>query len=186
MASSGNDKLKSPLPSSCRATILVAYCKENRVIGVNNSLPWPQLKDDLPRFKTMTTDQCVIMGRKTWESLPVNKDGSCWLLRRENFVISRNLQLHEYHNQRDSPLRFFDCLEDAVAHCQWLGKQVYIIGGEQIYKEAFKLDLVDEIIASEVYCDYKGDAHFPKLTKSWKRKLLSGHDEYDLVLYLKS
>ncbi len=166
-----------------QVSILVAYCQKNRVIGNNNSLPWERLEGDLPRFKALTSSQIVIMGRKTWESIPVTSDGKCWLPNRENIVISRNINLHEYHNHRSAPLRFFDCLEDALSHCQWISKQIYIIGGEQLYKQVLEIDIADKIIASEVYQDYPGDAFFPELNNSWNRILLSSHRDYDLVSY---
>ena len=87
--------------------IIVAYCR-NRGIGYKNTLPW-NLPNDLKRFQQLTTNQSIIMGRKTWESLPIKP-----LNRRNNIVVSSTMRKH---------MIFHDCyvernLKDAINYAK--------------------------------------------------------------------
>lgn len=157
--------------------ILVAYTKDNRVIGLGNTLPWPKLKGDLPRFKTMTTDQVVIMGRKTWESLP-----NQILPNRINYVVSRD---PDKYDPGLTNLFFCKTVEKAIecAKNHHPSKEIFIIGGEQIYRHALENQLVEEIIASEVEAHYEGDAFFPELPKDWRFVEETPCEGYNLVHY---
>lgn len=157
--------------------ILVAYTKDNRVIGIDNILPWPRLKGDLPRFKKLTTDQVVIMGRKTWESLPDQI-----LPFRINYVISRE---PDKYDPGLTNLFWCKTVEKAIecAKAHFPPKEIYIIGGEQIYRHSLANQLVDEIIASEVTAHYEGDAFFPELPEGWRFVEETPCEGYNLVHY---
>ncbi|AIL32464.1 dihydrofolate reductase [Basilea psittacipulmonis] len=131
---------------------IVAYAK-NRVIGVNNQLPW-QLKADLQFFKQTTMGCPIIMGRKTWDSLGRPLPG------RRNIVISRN------PNWQADSAEHASSLAEALTMTQDC-PQVFIIGGEQIFKQA--LDVADTIYATEIDLTPDGDAFFPPLSDEWKK-----------------
>jgi dihydrofolate reductase len=132
-------------------SIIVARSKSG-VIGINNQLPW-HLPADLKHFKALTSGYPIVMGRKTWDSIGRP------LPNRRNIVISRqnNLEL--------SGAECFSSLESALAACED-AKEVYIIGGAQIYEQA--LTLVDQLIITEVDIEVDGDAFFPKIDARWK------------------
>lgn len=135
---------------------LIAACDVNQVIGVNGRIPW-HIPEDLKRFKQLTMGHAVIMGRRTWESL-----GRKELPGRLNIVVSS--KLHDVYT--------FNCLNNALVHADYLSQcsQAFIIGGEELYKEA--LPLADRVYLTTVYQSTEigeGDtvAKFPKRDMTW-------------------
>ncbi|MCM8534953.1 MAG: dihydrofolate reductase [Lentisphaeraceae bacterium] len=128
------------------ATIIAAMDR-NRLIGVDNALPW-RLSADLQNFKRLTTGNAIIMGRKTWDSLGKWKP----LPNRHNIVITRNKDFS------DEGCTVVNSLEEAIAKAG--DDTAFIIGGGQIYTLA--LELADEMILTEVETEATGDAWFPE------------------------
>lgn len=123
------------MPTQPSVNIIVAM-SPNHAIGSNGLLPW-HLPEDLVRFKQITFGHTIIMGRRTFESLP---NGA--LPGRRNIVISHNAYTFEN-------CEIFPSLENALRSCEGEG-DVFIIGGESIYRQALPLakklyiTLVDE------------------------------------------
>ena len=129
--------------------ILVAVSPEG-IIGKNNSIPW-HYSADLKRFKRLTTGNTVIMGRKTWESLPIKP-----LPNRRNIVITRN-SIEE--------IDCFRSIDDALQTCKG---DVWFIGGAGIYEEAMKkADLIDMTLVPDNITG-KNCIYFPKIGDEWK------------------
>ena len=126
-------------------SIIVAIGNNNE-IGYKNNLLW-RISDDLKRFKNLTTGNNIVMGRKTFESLPKGA-----LPNRKNIVITRNIEL-KYDN-----CEMANSLEQAIKSSD-LDKDIFIIGGEQIYKDAFKQ--CDYLYLTKVYENFEADAFFP-------------------------
>jgi dihydrofolate reductase len=138
--------MKKHLPLS-----MIAALAENRVIGVDNSMPW-HLPGDFKYFKATTLGKPIIMGRKTWDSLGRPLPG------RLNLVVTRqqNLQLEG--------AELFTSLEAAVERAEeWAAEQgvseVMLIGGAQLYGQA--LELADRLYLTRVALTPEGDAWFP-------------------------
>jgi len=127
----------------------------NGVIGKDGVMPW-HLPEDLAHFKRTTLNHPVIMGRKTWDSLPPRFRP---LPGRTNIVITRQSAWQEDGAKRA------DSLQDALRHCEGAEK-VWVIGGAQIYAHA--LALADEVVATEIDADFEGDAYAPALDESWQ------------------
>jgi dihydrofolate reductase len=141
-----------------KITIIVA-ASENSVIGYKNALPW-HISEDLKNFKKITINHSVIMGRKTFESIgkPL-KD-------RRNIVISRDKTL------KIEGVEVVNSLDDAVCRTKD-ENEIFIIGGEQIYKIA--LPIATNMHITRVYRTIEGDAFFPTFENSqWK--ILSQND----------
>lgn len=125
---------------------------ENRVIGINNNLPW-HLPNDLKYFKKLTTGKPVIMGRKTYES--IGKP----LPNRINIVVTRDTDY-------DAPgIKVVNTVESAIeladAECLVSGNdEVIIMGGAEIYKAC--LPKADRLYLTQVHAEVKGDAYFPE------------------------
>lgn len=138
-------------------SIIVAM-SDNRVIGVKNKLPW-HISEDLRHFKRTTLNRTIIMGRKTWESLPKKP-----LPKRNNIVITS--QLHY-----DAPGAIVcDSFGDAISEAYKFDNDIFIIGGEQIYKQALVADVVDKVYLTHVHQIVGGDAFFPDLhPNDWYR-----------------
>ena len=133
-------------------TIIVA-ASENDVIGNNNKLIW-HLSKDLIRFKNLTKGHHVIMGRKTFESMPKA------LPNRTNVVITRN------KNYTAKNIKVVDSLENALKVCKD-DPQPFIIGGGEIYR--IGLTYAKRIELTRLYHNFEGDTTFPQIDKNiWK------------------
>ncbi len=148
--------------------VIIVAASENRVIGINNTLPW-HISEDLKRFKALTKGYPIVMGRKTYESLPKKP-----LPYRENIVITRNRSLEMGH-------KICHSLEEAVAHCA--GKEkLFICGGAAIYREA--LPLADTIELTLVHQSIEGDTFFPEIDDSqWEKIGEQDNPEYSFITY---
>ena len=128
--------------------ILVAAMDPMGVIGKNGGLPW-KFPQDLSYFKDLTSGHIVVMGRKTWQSLPVKP-----LPNRDNIVFSNTLL------PEDAPgaiiVKSLPELERAVI--QIPDKNIFLIGGAQLYKDL--IDWCDDMIITHVKKCYPGDTYF--------------------------
>ena len=132
---------------------IIAAASENDVIGNNNKLIW-HLSKDLIRFKNLTKGHHVIMGRKTFESMPKA------LPNRTNVVITRN------KNYTAENITVVDSLENALKVCKD-DPQPFIIGGGEIYR--IGLTYAKRIELTRVYHNFEGDTTFPQIDKNlWK------------------
>ncbi|MFN2313804.1 MAG: dihydrofolate reductase [Bacteroidales bacterium] len=128
-------------------TIIVAT-DSNNGIGYRNSL-LAHLPGDLQRFKKITMGHCLIMGKKTWESLPVRP-----LPGRKNIVLT------------DNELDCFDCAEtarsidEALALCE-PGKEIFIIGGGSVYRQF--MPIADRLMVTHIHGEYTADTFFPEI-----------------------
>ena len=129
-------------------TIIVA-ASENNVIGNNNKLIW-HLSDDLKRFKNLTKGHHVIMGRKTFESMPraLPNRTNVIITRKENYIAENAIVT----NSLESALKIAS--DDA---------QPFIIGGGEIYNIA--LNISDRIELTRVHHNFEGDTTFPEIDK---------------------
>jgi dihydrofolate reductase len=161
--------------------IIVAYSKENRVIGKDGKIPW-HLPEDMEMFKKTTENHTVVMGRKTWDSLPERFKP---LDRRINIIISKTINEDEIVEYPATFVaREFD---QAILFSKtfYPKRRVFIIGGQSIYEQALQANIVDEVIATEVYKTYEGDTFFPVLDNNWKGWTLIRRDEFNILTYQK-
>lgn len=172
-------------------TILVAY-DETRVMGNNGGIPW-RISEDFKHFKRMTVGNPCIMGRKTWDSLPKKP-----LPDRPNIVVSNNSVMLESEwcyklkcLKNTTPVFFEHTIEEAIdfASAAYPDKEIFIIGGAQIYKQAMDKKLVDRVVASEINGVHEGDTFFPNLpiegmeiVKSYK--IIQEFDDFKIVEYI--
>jgi dihydrofolate reductase len=133
---------------------IIAAVSEDLGIGKNNDLLW-HIPEDLKRFKRLTYGKTVIMGRKTWESLPRKP-----LTGRKNIVIT------------DIPDECFNCaltaysVEDALSKCEQ-NEDVFIIGGGSIYKQF--MHLAGRLYITHVHKKVPADVFFPEIDiREWK------------------
>ena len=126
----------------------------NGVIGINNTLPW-HLPEDMAHFKQLTMGCPVIMGRKTWDSLPARFRP---LPGRLNIVVTR-----QGGWQAEGALRA-DSIEQACTLCP-ADSDAWVIGGAEIYAQA--LPLASTAVVTEIDADYAGDAYAPQFGPQW-------------------
>jgi dihydrofolate reductase len=134
-------------------SIVVAHSR-NQVIGHRGRLPW-HLPSDLRRFKQLTLGHAVVMGRKTYESLPERFRP---LPDRRNVVLSANPAF------RPQGVDVHATLEAALEAC---GGDCFVIGGGTVYAQA--LAFAERVYATEVDAESEGDAFFPALSpEQWR------------------
>jgi len=140
---------------------IIAAADQNMGIGIGNKLPW-RLKGDMQYFQYVTTEaeqgkvNAVIMGRKTWESLP---EKSRPLKDRVNIVLSRG------YADVPTGVLVVNSLEDALSqlwHDETVDK-IFVIGGASVYAQALNHPDCDRIYLTEVMDKYECDAFFPKI-----------------------
>ena len=144
---------------------LICAISKNNVIGNENKLPW-NLSEDLKRFKKLTSNNLIVMGRKTFDSIGRP------LPNRKNIVLSNNLNLEidgiEVFNSPDEVISLYKEKPEK--------KDMYIIGGTFVYK--LFLEYCDYLYITYVDKNFKGDAFFPKI--DWKAWNLTREEEkYD-------
>lgn len=138
----------------------------NRVIGLNGTMPW-HLPEDLAHLKRNTLGFHVIMGRKTWDSIPAKFRP---LPGRTSIVLTRQSDWQENGAQRVSDLR------QALLYCEQLASKpdtVWVIGGAQIYAQA--LPLAHKVVVTEIDAEFAGDAFAPELGKEWREVRRESH-----------
>jgi len=137
-----------------RVSVIAALAR-NRVIGIENRLPW-RLPEDLAHFKALTLNHPILMGRKTFESLGRPLPG------RTNIVITRNPGY-----RRDGCL-VADSIPAALALCRDAA-EIFFIGGAELYGQA--IPLADRLYLTEVDIEAEGDARFPDYDRSAFREI---------------
>lgn len=144
---------------------------EDRVIGRNEELPW-HYPEDLKYFKQKTTGFPVIMGRKTYESLP---DNFTPLPNRTNIVLTRS--------QSFGSAETASSLDEAYRLAEDTSKEkCFIIGGENVYLQT--LDDADRLLITEIHDKYDGDSFFPEFKEKWVEKSRDNRDELSFVEYI--
>lgn len=158
---------------------LVAAMAKNRTIGNKNRLIW-HLPEDLEFFKTITKNKIMILGRKTFESLPKV------LPNRFHIVISKTQ--NENSHER---VHFVSTVDESIAKATELIKQgwpeeVCVVGGAEIYK--LFIPLASKIYLTEINKDFEGDTFFPEFDKSLfreetLRRSIDGNIGMDFKIY---
>jgi dihydrofolate reductase len=152
---------------------LIAAVAENNCIGVDGKLPW-HIPEDLKFFQKNTLGKPVLMGRKTWESIPERFRP---LKERTNIVLTR---------QSDYPLPEgvfrIDSLESLTERSAT--EEVMVIGGAELYRQA--LPLANKLYITHVHRTVEGDAFFPTIDPSvWQEETREDHPDFSFVTYIR-
>lgn len=153
---------------------VIAAVAENGVIGKDGTLPW-NLPDDMKFFQRTTLGHHVICGRKNYESIPARFRP---LRDRVNLVVTRDPAY-------EAPgATVCHSLEEALDVARKADqKEVFIIGGGQLYTQAFEAKLVDRIYLTTVHARVEGDVRFPEIGKGWKKVWSEEHKADDRHTY---
>ena len=128
---------------------MIAACARNRVMGINGTLPW-NIEQDWEHFLETTRDGVMVMGRRCYEDFVEHARN------RKVIALSRNPNHNFPHAQRA------DSLSGALEVASSMGKNIWICGGEEIYREA--MPICEELHLTKIDADFNGDAYFP----SWE------------------
>lgn len=142
---------------------LIAAVADNNVIGKNNDLVW-RIKDDMRFFKETTTGHVLLMGRKNFESIPEKFRP---LPNRLNCILTRN----KTYEAADCVT--IDSIENWIDLYKNDDRELFIIGGGQVYKEAMEKKLVDVMYITHVHGEPDGDTFFPEIDPNqWRVDVL--------------
>lgn len=145
-----------------KLSIIVAVA-ENNAIGLNNDLLW-HIPDDLKRFKRLTQNHVIIMGQKTYESLPIRP-----LPNRQNIVISDDPDF------RYEGILVATSIQESIMLAEKYedNDEIFVIGGGSIYKQF--LPIVDKLYITKVHKSFDADVFFPEIDES-KWELIEKED----------
>lgn len=158
---------------------IVAY-DESRVIGVKGGLPW-RIPEDMKHFSSLTSGHGVLMGRKTYESLPEKFRP---LPNRKNIVITRHSGPSPFPasvETWDSPVSCIQAYREGKRELP--GGILWVIGGEQIYRATQAL--WDEVFVTEVAGSHQGDAYFPEFTDAFQEVERESFSGYSFVRFVR-
>lgn len=160
-------------------SITVAIGK-NREIGKENKLLW-HIPEDLKNFRRITNGKTVVMGRKTFESI------GRLLPNRKNIILSREVleaDLKKLENET-TKVEVFDDFQKMIDSFKNSKEEIFIIGGEQIYKMALEEKIIDKLYISYVdFSDDEADAYFPVIENcDWKMIEEKKYDNWKFCVY---
>ncbi len=133
---------------------LILARARNGVIGKDNTMPW-HLPEDMAHFKRVTMGHPVIMGRKTWDSIPAKFRP---LPGRQNIVVTRQAGFSAEGAQCAGSV------EEAIELCPQ-DSDIWVMGGAQIYAQTLPLAVM--AVVTEIDADFEGDAHAPAFGPEW-------------------
>lgn len=135
---------------------MIAAMDRNRNIGFDGDMPWGKgMKADLKRFKDLTDGKTIIMGRKTFESLPGPLSNRFHIVLSNQDIVVKSpaaLVANNFNKVLDLALKS--------------NEEIFVIGGAQIYEQF--LPHADKIYLTKVLANLEGDTKFPEITGSWK------------------
>ncbi len=149
-------------------SLLVAH-DLNRVIGVNNEMPW-HIPEELAYFKKVSMGKAMIMGRKTFESIGRPLPG------RLNIVVTRN------EDYKVEGVEVVHNLDTALSKARNYSEEVVVIGGAEIFRQS--LEKADRLYITSIKKEFKGDTYFPEYDDKWKLMSTSEtHTSKDGIMY---
>ncbi|MDD4326951.1 MAG: dihydrofolate reductase [Eubacteriales bacterium] len=166
---------------------MIVAMSENRVIGSNNAMPW-YLPEDLKKFRELTTGHAILMGRKTFESLPKVLPG------REHYVVTGNSDYKET-NERASgsehvftapdPVAALDLIADRITTSGDIPDEVFVIGGGELFEQL--LPYTERVYVTLIRKEMSGDTFFPELSlEDWVQTSSEEFDGFDFLIYDRS
>lgn len=152
-------------------TIISSVQKVNLGMGFENDLLW-SIPEDLRRFKNLTMGHPIIMGRRTWGSLPEKYRP---LPGRQNIVITSQSEF-------EAPGAIIvSSIEEAVEKAKELDEEIFIIGGARVFEES--LHLADRLILTEIEGEKESDTYFPRFDDLFIKKSEEGPFEHEGIKY---
>lgn len=158
---------------------IISCVNKKLAIGLNGNLLY-NIKADMRNFKTLTLDNVIIMGRKTYESLPYKP-----LPYRINIVITNDT------NYQITNGYVVHSIDECIQLCEekFNHLECYVIGGAAIYEEFMKRNIVDYVYLTEVIDNQEGDAYFPALIyhDTWRKvfqtPIIQSKDNNNILMY---
>lgn len=147
--------------------VIIVACTENRVIGKDGDIPW-HYPEDLKYFKEKTTGHSVVMGRKTFDSLPSDYKP---LPNRLNIVLTRSPEKIDNPHENVEIVKNLDRAWEVAENNDG---RVFVAGGGSVYEQT--IENIDKVLMTVVKENFDGDTYFPELGDNWSESIVRETD----------
>ena len=161
---------------------IVAMAK-NRVIGKNSALPWPSIKEDLNHFKEFTTGKTLIVGKNTFDTLPLLKNRECMVLTKPVEAIDAYIT-NQYLVNNNAMTGQMITMEDVESYSQFRKDYLIVIGGAKTYVKL--LPYITEFYVTHVNGNYDGDIFMSEFEHLFAhQEVVKEFDGHKVIVYTK-
>ena len=155
---------------------------ENRVIGKNGGLPWPSIKEDFRWFKEFTMGNTLIVGKNTFDTLPLLKNRECLVLVKEDKIMVANP--NQYLVNNNSMTGQLITMTDIESYSQFRKDYLIVAGGAKTYIKL--LPYITEFYVTHVTGNYDGDTFMPEFEHLFTHKeVVKEFDGHKVIMYTK-
>ena len=155
---------------------------ENRVIGKNGGLPWPSIKEDFRWFKEFTMGGTLIVGKNTFDTLPLLKNRECLVLVKEDKIMDANP--NQYLVNNNSMTGQLITMTDFESYSQFRKDYLIVAGGAKTYIKL--LPYITEFYVTHVTGNYDGDTFMPEFEHLFTNKeVVKEFDGHKVIMYTK-
>ena len=155
---------------------------ENRVIGKNGGLPWPSIKEDFRWFKEFTMGNTLIVGKNTFDTLPLLKNRECLVLVKEDKIMAANP--NQYLVNNNSMTGQLITMTDFESYSQFRKDYLIVAGGAKTYIKL--LPYITEFYVTHVNGTYDGDTFMPEFEHTFSNKeVVKEFDGHKVIMYTK-
>ena len=161
---------------------IIAMAK-NRVIGKNNGLPWPSIKEDFKWFKEFTMGKTLIVGKNTFDTLPLLKNRECLVLTKPVEAIDAYIT-NQYLVNNNAMTGQMITMEDVESYSQFRKDYLIVVGGAKTYVKL--LPYITEFYVTHVNGNYDGDTFMPEFEHLFAhQEVVKEFDGHKVVKYSK-
>ena len=155
---------------------------ENRVIGKNGGLPWPSIKEDFKHFKEFTMGNTLIVGKNTFDTLPLLKNRECLVLVKEDKIMDANP--NQYLVNNNSMTGQLITMTDLESYSQFKRDYLIVAGGAKTYIKL--LPYITEFYVTHVNGTYDGDTFMPEFEHLFAhQEVVKQFDLHKVIKYTK-
>jgi len=155
---------------------------QNRVIGKNGGLPWPSIKEDFKWFKEFTMGKTIIVGKNTFDTLPLLKNRECLVLVKEDKIMVANP--NQYLVNNNSMTGQLITMKDIESYSEFRKSYLIVAGGSKTYTKL--LPYIDEFYVTHVNGSYDGDTYMPEFEHLFTiQEIIKEFDGHKVIKYTK-
>ena len=156
---------------------------QNRVIGKNNGLPWPSIKEDFKWFKEFTMGKTLIVGKTTFDTLPLLKNRECLVLTKPVEAIDAYIT-NQYMVNNNAMTGQMITMEDVESYSRFRKDYLIVVGGAKTYVKL--LPYITEFYVTHVNGNYDGDTFMPEFEHLFAdQEVVKEFDGHKVVKYSK-
>ena len=156
---------------------------QNRVVGKNGGLPWPSIKNDFKWFKEFTSGKTLIVGKNTFDTLPLLKNRECLVIVRQDEILDSYIE-NQYIVNNNSMTGQLVTMQDIESYSQFRKDYLIVAGGAKTYIKL--LPYINEFYVTHVNGSYDGDTFMPEFEHLFTNKeTIKEFDGHKVIKYTK-